>query len=40
MREADFLILKISNGIVVPKEQCIAWVQRYIEGGDQWKHQK
>lgn len=35
MHEADFPTLKISNRIVVPKEQFIAWVQQDTEGGIQ-----
>ena len=35
MHEADFPTLKIGNRIVVPKEQFIAWAQRYTEGGIQ-----
>lgn len=35
IHEADFPTLKIGNRIVVPKEQFIAWVQRYTEGGVQ-----
>ena len=35
MHEADFPTLKISNRMVVPKEQFIAWVHQYTEGGVQ-----
>lgn len=35
MHEADFPTLKISNRMVVPKEQFIAWVHHHTEGGVQ-----
>ncbi len=33
MHKADFLVLKVGNQMLVPKEKFIQWVEKHTQGG-------